>query len=853
MRIPLTILLQSDLSSCVGEPVSFGVPLPRGAATDGVCWVVESSGGAAVVDARVIDRWHDGSARWMLVDTRVQSWFDDATVIRPAEPKDLAGVERISLTQEDGCLAVDTGIARFVFRRGGSFPFDGVTAGGLDLADCAAPDHGLVVTTATGNSSHGRVDDVNIEHAGQLRVSVRLVGTLPVGSRTAVVVARVDLFAGLAAARVRLTIRNRDRAQHPGNYWDLGDQGSILIRDLSVRLALPKVKSSTPRLRVATESGSAWFGVQLPFELYQDSSGGDGWQSTNHLDRQRRVPTSFRGYRLSGGDGAETRGHRATPAVGIECGGHAMAVAVPAFWQNFPRAITASDCGLALHLFPGQFATLHELQGGEQKTHEFYLALGVDQASWALVDQCRRPTLVSPHPAWYEATAAVDLLAPLEAGHATLAVQAVNEPTSFERKRDVIDQFGWRHFGEIYGDHEAIGQMGAQPLVSHYNNQYDPVLGFGLQFLRTGDRRWWSAMDELAKHLIDIDIYHTAQDKAAYNGGLFWHTYHYGDADTATHRTYPARNTGTVSGGGPSADHNYPAGLVLHYFLTGDEASREAAIGLADYVLNLDDGRLSPFRFLSHADTGRAIFTPPDYFGPSRSSGNSLAALVDGHRLTHDERFIAKADKLVARVISPADNQKAFRLDEPEFRWFYLMFLQALGKYLRYKAELGEIDRYYAHGRASLLAYARWMTGHEYPYLSRPERLEYPTETWAAQDIRKVDVFCYAALLAEADERDTFLERAAFFHDNSVATLNSMATRSLARPVILLLTSGAVLSWFKRNADARMPIPVEQMRPFPAEAFVPQRKIAERRAMALAAVLILGVAAAVVWAVARSF
>ncbi len=262
-------------------------------------------------------------------------------------------------------------------------------------------------------------------------------------------------------------------------------------------------------------------------------------------------------------------------------------------------------------------------------------------------------------------------------------------------------------------------------------------------------------MDELARHVIDIDIYHTDRDKWAYNGGLFWHTYHYGDADTATHRTYPRKNDGTVHGGGPSADHNYPTGLMLRYFLTGDIASRDAALGLSQYVLNLEDWRLSPFRWLSRADTGRAIFTPPGFFGPARSSGNSLNALVDGHRLSGDARFLRKADQLVRRVIHPLDDLKGGRFDEPEYRWFYAMFLQSLGKYLRHKADLGQIDRPYAHGRASLLAYARWMVEHEYPYLERPEKLEHPTETWAAQDIRKSDIFCHAAMHASGAERRT--------------------------------------------------------------------------------------------------
>ena len=78
-------------------------------------------------------------------------------------------------------------------------------------------------------------------------------------------------------------------------------------------------------------------------------------------------------------------------------------------------------------------------------------------------------------------------------------------------------------------------------------------------------------MNELAAHVIDIDIYHTDRDKAAYNGGLFWHTSHYVDAGTLD-ATAPTRAQPGVGGGGPANEHNYTAGLLLHYLLTGDRA-----------------------------------------------------------------------------------------------------------------------------------------------------------------------------------------------------------------------------------------------------------------------------------------
>ena len=83
----------------------------------------------------------------------------------------------------------------------------------------------------------------------------------------------------------------------------------------------------------------------------------------------------------------------------------------------------------------------------------------------------------------------------------------------------------------------------------------------------------------------------------------------------------------------------------------------------------------------------------------------------------------------------------------------------------------------YAYARETLLHFARWMAEHEYPYLEKPEVLEFPTETWPAQDIRKSEVFMYAALHASGAERERFLERADFFFRYSVDTLTADPTQ----------------------------------------------------------------------------
>jgi hypothetical protein len=356
-------------------------------------------------------------------------------------------------------------------------------------------------------------------------------------------------------------------------------------------------------------------------------------------------------------------------------------------------------------------------------------------------------------------------------------------------------------------------------------------------------------MGELAAHVVDIDIYHTVRDKWTYNRGLFWHTYHYGDADTATHRTYPLAGRGRVQGGGPSADHNYTTGLMLHYFLTGDEASRRTVIDLAEFVINLDDGRKTVFRWLDTGDTGRATVSA-GYYGPGRGPANSVSALLDGHRLTGDSRFLAKAEQLVKRVVHPEEDISRHRLDDPEARWFYTMFLQSLGKYLHYKVERADLDEMYAYGRAALLHYARWMATYEYPYLEKPEKLEFPTETWAAQDIRKSDVFYIAALHASDKERTKFEERGQFFHRNSIEALQRMPTRVLARPVVVLLTSGFMEGWFKGYPDSVEPKAAVEASFGKPQVFVPQRVRAEKRALWLAGtgvILMVIVVALLLW------
>jgi hypothetical protein len=293
---------------------------------------------------------------------------------------------------------------------------------------------------------------------------------------------------------------------------------------------------------------------------------------------------------------------------------------------------------------------------------------------------------------------------------------------------------------------------------------------------------------------------------------LFWHTDHYAEAATATHRTYSQANRdtrgGDLYGGGPSNEHNYTTGLLYYYFITGDPAARDAVRTLADWVIAMDRGAGGLLGLFDRRPTGLASSTVSRaYHGPGRGAGNSINALIDAYLLTREGRYLTKAEELIRRCIHPADDIEARNLSDVEHRWSYTVFLQVLGKYLDVKIQHNELDFMYGYARASLLHYAEWMLEYEVPYATVLERVEIPTETWPAQDIRKSNVFDFAAKHTDEPLRTAFLHQAEVFFQACIRDLRSYDTCTLTRPLVLLMTNAFRHTYFQLHPDEQAPRP----------------------------------------------
>src|SRR5271166_2018594 len=492
LSIPL--IVQSAGPASAQRPVTVGVPFPRGVLGDDASLsLLDSLGKPVPLQLNPLARWSDGSVKWMLLDFILGPVVAGQSVwslqVRHGEPREVSHPrEPLSVAETDRTVVVHTGSATFTLDRQILAPLAQV-----EIENTPVLDEGnsrTVLVDAKGRSCYPQIERYELEANGPVRATVLFEGTIKGRRRQRYrFQARLSFFSGLSLVRIELTLHNPRRARHRGGLWDLGDPGSLFVRDLSLQLALagPGSRQVQWTENVDDRPKSAECNR---FEIYQDSSGGENWQSRNHVNRLGRVPSQFRGYRVRH-DGIESYSLRASPVVSLSADGKCITAGMPEFWQQFPKAIDVEDGRLNVRLFPSQYGDLYELQGGEQKTHTVWLKFdrgdqaGLDSLSWV-----HRPVRVHCTPEWYSTTEVIPYLLPASTDpndrFESFTSTIIDGPSSFFFRREIIDEYGWRNFGEVYADHEAEHYEGPAPVISHYNNQYDLVNGLLLQYLRNG-------------------------------------------------------------------------------------------------------------------------------------------------------------------------------------------------------------------------------------------------------------------------------------------------------------------------------------------------------------------------------
>lgn len=598
----------------------------------------------------------------------------------------------------------------------------------------------------------------------------------------------------------QFTLRNPLPMVHHQGKWDLGNENSFFFNCFEFQLAQ---KNANTSLIIDSETDAKPLTITTDFTLYQASSGGKNWQSDNHFDHTRKNNIPFNGYQLQQTDEQLIAGERSQPIIQTIEKQQCAEFAIAQFWQNFPKALSSKNKQLTLALFPAATAS-HELQPGEQKTHTLFLCLNDTPY---LQRHLNQQPLIELDAGYISQTKSIPLFTEQKSTDEideiiNIGIEGKN---NFFEKREQIDEFGWRNFGDLYADHETLEYQGEQELISHYNNQYDPLYGFLKQYLLSGEQRWLELANDLARHVKDIDIYHCDSDKVEYNNGLFWHTDHYLPAETASHRTYSQYQQADAyqdhaGGGGPGGQHCYTTGLMLHYFLTGDETSKTTVINLAEWITHLYEGAgtvldtLLKIKSRHYAGVKNIV---SGQYPLDRGTANYIIALIDAYEVSGQQSYLDRASLVIKNTATPTENLSLRNLDKVEECWFYTVFLQAIARYLSTKEQVAQFDESFDYSRAVLLHFANWMAEHEKPYLSQPEILEYPNHTWAAQDIRKANVLFAASYYAlEQHHRENYLKKANEIYDYVGAELSTIETKYFTRILSILMQNHGIKHYF---------------------------------------------------------
>ena len=678
------------------EPVTGGVPLVKGfAGRADLLALLGPDGEPVPVQVQVTGKYKDGTPRWVLVDFPADVPAQDKAVYRLVTGRSSpAPKTKLSYKLTGGVAEVDTGAAKFRIDTRRFRLFDSVVVGGTELIDKADRNVGAILLDDKGKTHTGdkAATKAAFEDAGPLRAVLCVRGEIgpragPNKLPAAYFVCRMHFCAGRAEARVFFTLHNPNAHNHPGNLWDLGSGGSTFIEDVSLRL--PFTGGTGCRVAGPTDAN----------KLYQDSSGGRNWRSANHIDKDYKIPVTFRGYRAYQADRQVAEGHRIDGWLHVRGKQGGVAVGLREFWQNFPKALEYSDDRVRVGLWPGEYAGVHELLGGEQKTHEMLFVFhGAKTKPEAVAERMKTfhsPMYAMPGPEAVLASNCFWPSAPLDRTKYKKLEETCDiavyprggSPETMQTRWEFIDEYDWRHFGDTFADNEnAPAKMrkdfpehhpGGRP-ISHFVNEYEGIYSIMLHGLRRGDPKWMWMADVMSRHHADICVNHTDVDAKAYSHGPRMHTTHDTAAYRSTFRTYPieAKRYGLQygQGGGPNAGHTYHICLAQHYWLTGDRVSREAFLEIANWAAD------SPW-------------FKKRMMGDRRGYGNFMITFVYAYQLTGNKKYYDRAMTLSGWI------------DKPFSGLGGTLYAKAAARFLQMKIDNGEIDDDYRKVQALLMKF----------------------------------------------------------------------------------------------------------------------------------------------------
>jgi len=533
-------------------PFAQGIPIPQGKLNpESGIRLLDKGGNPLLLQTHPLALWPDGSVRWLCVQTLVpvdtsrsdNYTLEYGTFVRRDVPLIEARIDRLKtgVVLESGVLRLRLGLNRFRFAESLRLDYnrDGRYDRREELLDEDAP--GGLFVNGEYSSLNAPTSEVIVDEVGPVRAAVKVAGTAvdKNGKPLLDYVVRLYAYAGQSFIRADCTfVARRDRPE------------AVDLNEVSLRI--PLRISARAQVTVGGQDG-ARHSLLLSdgdVRLLQDGDYNASRRAGSHS------------YRLWSG---KTQAARGTEAPGwIQVSDHYIAVfcGIRDFWQNFPKGYKVSRNAVVAHFVPPRDKPF-TFYRGMAKTHEIFLDFTPPGNEAVVAERWKafkNQPMLSVDPEWIVGTGALGK--PGLADPEAFPAYEFRLQEAFGDRAEAMARDRQSHAGLgliDFGDFRANGGF----------NNLSTALGEGalMQFIRTGDRRYFDFADIAIRHFSDIDIDHSALR----SGGI--------------HQPGPHRRQNAPPPDFGVNGHSWFGGVRDYYYFTGDRRLADLASQVGNYYL----------------------------------------------------------------------------------------------------------------------------------------------------------------------------------------------------------------------------------------------------------------------------
>ncbi len=679
LRVTLSLKERGNVDR-LSEPVTCGLPLPEGVIFADKkskrlpLKLVNSTGRTIPAHFTATAPWPDGSVRWVLIDFQAglaaearQDYY-----LEQIDKPQAAPASSLIVRDEKEKIIIDTGVIKFTVSKTNFNLLDRVLiknpAGGVQEIISPGHEEGIILRDDKNRaylSALGAPSEIKIEESNPFRVVILIRGQYHSSGKRIFYPQAANYTVRLAAynnkdyIRCFFTLENNGRYgfNHEDNISD-----NFLINDLSLTLPLKLEPSS----RLTSHDYSGSFNSADRFFIFQRHT------LFNKYDEKQNFQ-----YFIKHNDKQVASGQRTEGWLDLKGEDKGFAVFMRHFWQNYPKSIEIDASKLSLNLWPEggtwppDAPKSYKIRGGTHKTYEILLRFYNPQTSDNLSGKqlsaaFNFPLSLLPSPDWFVRTNALGWIAPTglksedkklrealqryeklqgckvhiedaEIQHDEIPASTVY--TEREQRGEGFDWYGWMDFGDLpWG-----GETGAGAYCSGH---YDWPYGMLLQFVRSGDYAFFDLGDEITRHRMDIDQYHSK------NGSPWLANFQWNEFGTHERQAEPWE---------PNPSHTWIKGLVLYHLLTGNPKSKEVALAV---------GRATEY-YWTHdwGDDGRPGSAE------LRIQGWSIENLIQLYKLTGNKKYLNLATTIYRERTAPFINPEGYTGNPREVNIYQLVLV----------------------------------------------------------------------------------------------------------------------------------------------------------------------------------